>query len=44
VTFTTGGQLGGKLELHAGPAIAVALNERLDYFGTTVNTASCLEE
>jgi class 3 adenylate cyclase len=32
-----------KLGLHAGPAIAVTLNERLDYFGTTVNLASRLE-
>jgi class 3 adenylate cyclase len=31
------------LGLHAGPAIAVTLNERLDYFGTTVNLASRLE-
>jgi class 3 adenylate cyclase len=32
-----------KLGLHAGPAIAVTLNERLDYFGTTVNLASRME-
>jgi adenylate cyclase len=32
-----------KLGLHNGPAIAVTLNERLDYFGTTVNIASRLE-
>ena len=32
-----------KLGLHNGPAIAVTLNERLDYFGTTVNVASRLE-
>ena len=32
-----------KLGLHAGPAIAVTLNERLDYFGSTVNIASRLE-
>jgi adenylate cyclase len=32
-----------KLGLHAGPAIAVTLNKRLDYFGTTVNIASRLE-
>jgi len=31
------------LGLHNGPAIAVTLNERLDYFGTTVNVASRLE-
>ncbi len=32
-----------KLGLHTGPAIAVTLNDRLDYFGTTVNIASRLE-
>lgn len=32
-----------KLGLHNGPASAVTLNEPLDYFGTTVNIASCLE-
>jgi class 3 adenylate cyclase len=32
-----------KLGLHNGAAIAVTLNERLDYFGTTVNIASRLE-
>ena len=32
-----------KLGLHTGPAIAVTLNDRLDYFGTTVNLASRLE-
>jgi adenylate cyclase len=32
-----------KLGLHTGAAIAVTLNERLDYFGTTVNIASRLE-
>jgi class 3 adenylate cyclase len=32
-----------KLGLHHGPAIAVTLNERLDYFGTTINMASRLE-
>jgi len=41
------GQLGGgsealklKIGLHTGPCIAVELNERLDYFGQTVNLAS----
>jgi class 3 adenylate cyclase len=34
----TGVQL--KVGLHAGPCIAVTLNERLDYFGTTVNLAA----
>lgn len=29
-----------KIGLHAGPAIVVTLNERLDYFGTTVNVAA----
>jgi class 3 adenylate cyclase len=32
-----------KVGLHAGPCIAVTLNGRLDYFGTTVNLASRLE-
>ena len=30
--------------LHYGPCIAVTLNERLDYFGTTINVASRLEK
>jgi class 3 adenylate cyclase len=29
-----------KIGIHTGPAIAVTLNERLDYFGQTVNIAS----
>lgn len=29
-----------KVGIHCGPAIVVTLNERLDYFGTTVNIAS----
>ncbi|MBE7490396.1 MAG: SRPBCC family protein [Planctomycetes bacterium] len=29
-----------KVGLHAGPCIAVTLNDRLDYFGTTVNLAA----
>jgi class 3 adenylate cyclase len=33
-----------KIGIHAGPAIAVTLNDRLDYFGATVNTASRLSE
>ena len=32
-----------KAGLHAGPCIAVTLNERLDYFGSTVNMAARLE-
>ncbi len=33
-----------KAAIHTGPSIAVTLNERLDYFGTTVNVASRLEK
>ena len=32
-----------KVGLHTGPCIAVTLNERLDYFGTTVNLAARVE-
>jgi class 3 adenylate cyclase len=32
-----------KLGLHAGPTIAVTLNDRLDYFGSTVNLAARLQ-
>ena len=32
-----------KLGMHYGPCIAVNLNGRLDYFGTTVNLAARLE-
>ena len=32
-----------KIGIHEGPCIAVTLNERLDYFGTTVNMAARLE-
>jgi len=32
-----------KAGLHAGPCIAVTLNERLDYFGSNVNIAARLE-
>jgi class 3 adenylate cyclase len=32
-----------KAGIHYGPCIAVTLNERLDYFGSTVNLASRLE-
>ena len=33
-----------KAAIHYGPSIAVTLNERLDYFGSTVNIASRLEK
>jgi class 3 adenylate cyclase len=33
-----------KAAIHTGPSIAVTLNERLDYFGTTINVASRLEK
>ena len=32
-----------KLGLHGGPCIAVELNDRLDYFGSTVNMAARLQ-
>jgi class 3 adenylate cyclase len=32
-----------KAGIHTGPCIAVTLNDRLDYFGTTVNLAARLE-
>jgi class 3 adenylate cyclase len=32
-----------KAGMHAGPCIAVTLNDRLDYFGSTVNMAARLE-
>ncbi|MFA0733256.1 MAG: hypothetical protein BKPUNTRY_002826, partial [Candidatus Fervidibacter sp.] len=32
-----------KVGIHAGPCIAVTLNDRLDYFGSTVNIAARLE-
>src|SRR5262249_22995897 len=32
-----------KAGIHSGPCIAVTLNERLDYFGSTVNIAARLE-
>jgi class 3 adenylate cyclase len=32
-----------KIGLHGGPCIAVTLNERLDYFGSTVNLAARLQ-
>jgi class 3 adenylate cyclase len=38
-----GEQIAIKLGLHCGPTIAVTLNDRLDYFGTTVNLAARLQ-
>jgi class 3 adenylate cyclase len=35
--------LGVKLGVHAGPCLAVRANDRLDYFGTTVNVAARLQ-
>ncbi|HEY3082922.1 MAG TPA: DUF5939 domain-containing protein [Chloroflexota bacterium] len=32
-----------KIGVHEGPCIAVTANDRLDYFGTTINTASRVE-
>jgi class 3 adenylate cyclase len=32
-----------KAGVHTGPCIAVTLNDRLDYFGSTVNLAARLE-
>jgi len=32
-----------KLGVHAGPSVVVTLNDRLDYFGSTVNMAACLQ-
>ncbi len=40
---TSGPPLLLKAGIHAGPCIAVTLNERLDYFGSVVNLASRLE-
>jgi class 3 adenylate cyclase len=37
------GELLVKLGLHCGPCIAVTLNDRLDYFGRTVNLAARLQ-
>jgi class 3 adenylate cyclase len=39
----TGTPLQLKAGVHTGPCIAVTLNDRLDYFGSTVNIASRLE-
>ena len=35
--------LGVKIGVHAGPCLAVRANERLDFFGTTVNVAARLQ-
>ena len=35
--------LGVKIGVHAGPCLAVRANERLDFFGTTVNMAARLQ-
>ncbi|HJL16580.1 MAG TPA: adenylate/guanylate cyclase domain-containing protein [Sandaracinaceae bacterium LLY-WYZ-13_1] len=37
------GELGVKVGVHGGPCLAVRANERLDYFGTTVNLAARLQ-
>jgi adenylate cyclase len=42
-TIEGGRPLTLKAGLHTGPCIAVTLNERLDYFGSTVNMAARLE-
>jgi class 3 adenylate cyclase len=39
----TGASLRLKAGIHTGPCIAVTLNDRLDYFGSSVNIASRLE-
>ena len=42
-TGSTDAAIGLKMGLHAGRCIAVTLNERLDYFGSTVNLAARLQ-
>lgn len=37
---TTGATLSLRIGLHRGPCIAMTANDRIDYFGTTVNTAA----
>lgn len=37
------GSLGVKIGVHGGPCLAVRANERLDYFGTTVNVTARLQ-
>jgi class 3 adenylate cyclase len=41
--FPENERLSLKVGIHAGPAIAVTLNNRLDYFGASVNLASRLD-
>ncbi|MDZ7733949.1 MAG: adenylate/guanylate cyclase domain-containing protein [Acidimicrobiia bacterium] len=43
VATRSAGQLELKAGVHSGPCIAVTLNGRLDYFGTSVNLAARLE-
>jgi len=38
-----GGDIVIKMGLHAGPCVAITLNGRLDYFGSTVNMAARLQ-
>lgn len=42
-TGSTDAAIGLKMGLHGGRCIAVTLNERLDYFGSTVNLAARLQ-
>jgi len=39
----SGSELGLRLGIHVGPCLAVTLNDRLDYFGATVNQAARME-
>ena len=39
----TGRDLVLKVGVHAGPSVVVTLNDRLDYFGSTVNMAARLQ-
>jgi len=39
----TGSELVLKVGVHAGPSVVVTLNDRLDYFGSTVNMAARLQ-
>ncbi len=40
---SAGEEIAIKLGIHAGPSVVVNLNERLDYFGSTVNMAARLQ-